>query len=127
MHEEFGFVLDAAALENSTLCDKWFGPDHPDISRRDALVMNWSKDADGGAIFLNPPYGKDMKLWMRKAHFESCGGGVIVCVVPARTDTAWWWDYCVPHEIRFIRGRLKYGGGKQAAPFASAIVIMRPL
>jgi len=60
LHEEFGFVLDAAALENSTLCNKWFGPDHPDISRRDALVMNWSKDADGGAIFLNPPYGKDM-------------------------------------------------------------------
>jgi len=60
-----------------------------------------------------------------KSAFRILWGGVIVCVVPARTDTAWWWDYCIPHEIRFIRGRLKYGGGKQAAPFASAIVVMR--
>ena len=75
LHEEFNFGLDAAALQDSALCDKWFGPDHPDRSRRDALVMDWTKDADGSSIFLNPPYGKDMKLWMKKAHLESCGGG----------------------------------------------------
>ena len=125
LNSEFKFNLDAAALSNSALCENWYGPDHPDESRRDALTRNWVEDSEGKAIFLNPPYGKDMKRWMSKADMESRGGGLVVCLLPSRTDTAWWWDHCMHHEIRFIRGRLKFGGGKQSAPFASAIVVMR--
>lgn len=121
---EFNFGLDAAALQSSTLVpDNWYGPDHLDISRRDALVRDWHKDTDKD-VWLNPPYGRTMKLWMAKAELESRGGVRVVCLVPARTDTAWWHDHCMKHEVRFIRGRLKFGDGKNSAPFPSALIIM---
>lgn len=79
----------------------------------------------GGWIFLNPPYGRAIKDFMRKADEEAKQGAKIVALVPARTDTAWWHNYCIHHEIRFIRGRLKFGGSKNSAPFPSALVIMK--
>jgi phage N-6-adenine-methyltransferase len=121
---EFNFGLDAAALQSSTLVpDNWYGPDHPEILRRDALVRDWHKDTEKD-VWLNPPYGRAMKVWMAKAESESRGGVRVVCLVPARTDTAWWHDHCIKHEVRFIRGRLKFGDGKNSAPFPSALVIM---
>ena len=120
-NNEFNIDLDVAALQNSALCKNWYGPDHPNPDRRDALVQKWT-----GTVWLNPPYGRQIGNWMKKANLEVSGGGiVVVCLVPARTDTAWWHDYCMQHEIRFIRGRLKFGDGKGSAPFPSAIVIMR--
>jgi phage N-6-adenine-methyltransferase len=125
--KEFSFTLDAAALESSTLVsDNWYGPDHQDTSRSDAFTRNWTEDARGGAVWLNPPYGKTIKAWMRKADEESQNGTTVVCLVPARTDTAWFHDYCIHHEVRFIRGRLKFGNSKNSAPFPSALVIMKP-
>jgi len=122
---EFNFTLDAAALESSTLVlDNWYGPDHPDESRRDAFTRDWAKDS-AGAIWLNPPYGRTIKDWVRKANAVANGGGTVVCLLPARTDTSWWHDYCIHHEIRFIRGRLKFGNQKNSAPFPSALVIMK--
>ena len=123
---EFDFGLDAAALQNSTLVsDNWYGPDHPEESRRDAFKRDWHKDTNKD-IWLNPPYGRTIKAWMAKAELESRGGGVrVVSLVPARTDTAWWHDYCIHQEVRFIRGRLKFGGSKNSAPFPSALVIFR--
>jgi site-specific DNA-methyltransferase (adenine-specific) len=126
VNAEFNFTLDAAALSSSTLVpDNWYGPDHPDQSRRDALVRNWVEDSTG-PIWLNPPYGRVIKDWMRKANAVANGGGTVVCLVPARTDTAWWHDYCIDaYEIRFIRGRLKFGNQPNSAPFPSALVIMK--
>ena len=127
LDEEFNFGLDAAAMQASTLVpSNWYGPDHEDESRRDALVRNWQEDSDGKSIWLNPPYGRGINSWTAKADSEIAGGGAtIVLLVPARTDTAWWHDNCIKHEVRFIRGRLKFGGSKNSAPFPSAVVVMK--
>lgn len=124
LNEEFLFKLDAAALQKSALCEQWYGPDHPDPERRDALTIDWNADTSG-AIWLNPPYGRKIGNWMKKANDVAKNGATVVCLVPARTDTAWWHSYCIQHEIRFIKGRLKFSESKNAAPFPSAIVIVR--
>jgi phage N-6-adenine-methyltransferase len=122
---EFGFTLDAAALKGSTLVpSNWYGPDHDDPARRDALARDWTEDANGGPIWLNPPYGRGINAWVAKAYEESKKGTTVVCLVPARTDTNWWWDNCMHQEVRFIKGRLKFGDGKNSAPFPSALVVM---
>jgi phage N-6-adenine-methyltransferase len=127
LNAEFDFGLDAAALQNSTLVpDNWYGPDHPDPAARDALRIDWNHNSRGKPIWLNPPYGRVIKDWVAKADYESKQGATVVCLVPARTDTAWWHDYCInAYEIRYIRGRLKFGGQKNSAPFPSAVVVMR--
>lgn len=126
LNYEFNFGLDAAALSSSTLVpENWYGPDHPDPKRRDALVRNWVVDSNGKTIWLNPPYGRVIGTWMNKANAEALRGGVIVCLVPARTDTNWWHNCCIQHEVRFIKGRLKFGNSKNSAPFPSALVIVR--
>ena len=125
---EFDFTLDAAALQSSTLVpNNWYGPDHPDINRQDAFNWDWHSDCGSGAVWLNPPYGKTIKEWMAKADAESKLGATVVCLVPSRTDTAWWHEHVIHHEVRFIRGRLKFGQAKNAAPFPSALVVMKPL
>ena len=72
---------------------------------------------------MNPPYGRVIGHWMKKAYEESLSGAKVVCLVPSRTDTAWWHDYAMKGQIEFIRGRLKFGDAKNSAPFPSAIVI----
>ncbi len=128
LHNEFGFVLDACALQSSTLVsDNWYGPDHPELSRRDCLTSDWLEDSNGGPIFMNPPYGRTIGKFMDKALQEHRRGCTVVCLVPARTDTAWWHDNVIAGkaEIRFIRGRLKFNDGPNAAPFPSAVVIFQ--
>jgi hypothetical protein len=73
---------------------------------------------------MNPPYGRNIKPFVAKADLESKRGLNVVCLVPARTDTAWFQDYCLPHDVTFIRGRLKFGNSKDAAPFPSALIVM---
>ena len=75
---------------------------------------------------MNPPYGREIGAWMKKAYEESLGSALVVCLVPARTDTAWWHDYAVKGEIVFVRGRLKFGGQKNSAPFPSAVITLKP-
>ena len=126
LDREFRFTLDAAALQASTLVPgNWYGPDHPEQSRQDALLRSWCDDSIGGTVWLNPPYGRAIKSFMAKANAESQKGATIVCLVPSRTDTQWWWDSVIHHEVRFIKGRLKFGGQTNSAPFPSAIVVMR--
>jgi phage N-6-adenine-methyltransferase len=124
-NQEFNFTLDAAAMQKSALCSQWFGPDHEDPQRRDALVMDWFKEAGGGTVWLNPPYGRSINKWVKKADTESKRGAIVVCLVPSRTDTHWFHNYCISHEVRYLRGRLKFGGVKTSAPFPSALVVMR--
>lgn len=74
--------------------------------------------------WMNPPYGSEIILWMKKAYEESLKKSIVVCLVPARTDTKWFQDYAMKAaEIRFIRGRLKFGNGANSAPFPSAIIV----
>lgn len=125
LDKEFNFTLDAAALGSSTLVkNNWYGPDHPDKSRRDALTADWSKDSKGGIVWLNPPYGSGItKQWLAKATQEARDNGVETLVlIPARTGALWFHEYCFPHRIRFIKRRLKFNDGANAAPFDSALV-----
>lgn len=76
--------------------------------------------------YMNSPYGRVIGDWILKAYEESLRGALVVCLVPARTDTAWWHDYVSKGQVHFIRGRLKFGGGKNSAPFPSALVVFTP-
>ncbi len=86
----------------------------------DGLAMNW-----WGTVFMNPPYGREIGKWMKKAYESAQTGATVVYLVPSRTDTRWWHDYAMKGEVRFIKGRLKFGGSKNSAPFASAVVIFK--
>ena len=72
---------------------------------------------------MNPPYGKEIGLWIKKAYESSLNGATVVCLIPSRTDTKYWHEYCSKGEIRFIKGRLKFGGLNKPAPFPSAVVV----
>jgi hypothetical protein len=78
-------------------------------------------------VFVNPPYGREIGKWVEKAYhsIEDGSAQIVVMLLPARTDTRWWHDWVMKGEIRFIRGRLKFGGCKNSAPFPSAIVIFK--
>jgi hypothetical protein len=75
---------------------------------------------------MNPPYGAQIGRWIEKAYQAAQDGATVVCLVPARTDTRWFHDFCSKGEVRFIAGRLRFGDGKSSAPFPSAIVVFRP-
>lgn len=80
----------------------------------------------GGSTWLNPPYGRGVKKWVEKADAECRKGNTVVMLLFAMTDTEWFHRYIYHrHEVRFIRGRIKFGGSKNNAPFPSMIVVMR--
>lgn len=123
LDREFHFTLDVCASEWNAKCKDYFTVDD------DALSKPWA-----GRCWMNPPYGRVIPKWIKKAYEESItNADLVVCLVPSRTDTKWWWDYCIKGEIRFIKGRLKFsprddfdywiGGGFTSAPFPSAIII----
>ncbi len=90
-------------------------------SNDNGLLRPW-----GSRVYVNPPYGKEITKWLRKAYQESLEGKFVVCLIPSRTDTKWWHDYVMKaREIRFLRGRLKFGNSRNSAPFPSAIVIFQ--
>ncbi|WP_156276197.1 phage N-6-adenine-methyltransferase [Neomoorella glycerini] len=117
LNKEFRFVLDVCATPENAKCPYYY------TKEQDALNCSWVWAKN---CWMNPPYGRQIGQWVRKAYEEAKAGATVVCLLPARTDTAWWHDYCMKGEIRFIRGRLKFGRSKNSAPFPSAIVIFRP-
>lgn len=120
LHAEFGFALDACASDDNAKCDCYF------TERSNGLLQEWT--GFGGAVWCNPPYGRTIGNWVAKAYKESVKGATVVMLLPARTDTRWFQDYVLPYaaEIRFLRGRLKFGGSKNSAPFPSVVVVFRP-
>jgi len=122
LNAEFHFVLDAAASEKTAKCARYFTPE------TDGLSSSWDC---GGAVFCNPPYGREIGKWVKKAFNEAYRGGqTVVLLIPARTDTSYFHDYIYGRaEIRFIRGRLFFtdeeGNEKGRAPFPSMLVIYR--
>ncbi len=127
LDEEFHFTLDPSSTEENHKCKKYY------TKETDGLSKDWEEEI----VFMNPPYGREISKWMKKAYTESYKGRcTVVCLVPARTDTRWFHDYCLGGRIRFIKGRLKFvnrtlpswredGNFKlTGAPFPSMIVIL---
>ena len=112
LNQKYNFETDVCALPENAKCKHYFTP------KMDGLSQDWT-----GVCWMNPPYGREIGKWMKKALEASRNGATVVCLVPARTDTAWWHDYAMKGEIEFIRGRLKFGNSKNSAPFPSAIVV----
>ncbi len=114
LNEEYSFTLDPCANEQNKKCVRYFD------KKTNGLLQSWK----GETVFMNPPYGREIVKWMCKAYQESLQTGtIVVCLVPSRTDTKWWHNYAMKGHIIFIKGRLKFGGHKNSAPFPSAIVV----
>ena len=112
LNKEFGFDLDVCALPENAKCERYFTPE------KDGLDQEWK-----GTVWCNHPYGKQVGKWVEKAYKSNC---TVVMLLPARTDTKWFHDYIYrKDEIRFVKGRLKFGGSKIPAPFPSMVVIYR--
>lgn len=90
-------------------------------------MMAFLKIGGGETVFCNPPYGREIGAWVEKAYNEAKKPGtLVVMLIPARTDTKYFHDYIYrQHEIRFVRGRLKFGGSNNSAPFPSMVVVMK--
>jgi len=117
LDQEFGFELDVCALAENAKCTRFFSP------KDDGLKQLWQ-----GSCWMNPPYGREIGQWVQKAFESAQSGATVVCLLPARTDTQWWHRYVLKaSEVRYIEGRLKFGGSANSAPFPSAIVIFRSL
>jgi phage N-6-adenine-methyltransferase len=115
LNDEFHFTLDAAASRENALCADYLGQE------TNALERDWP-----GVVWCNPPYGLALPKFVRKGYEESLKGSTVVFLIPARTDTKVWHDVIFPNaEIRFVPGRLKFSGHKNAAPFPCAVVIFR--
>ena len=130
LNEEFQFTLDAAATLKNSLCAECF------TKEMNALVLNWNYNPSN-VVFLNPPYGQIGKF-IQKAYKESQKGTTVVCLIPVRSDTRYWHEYCMKAlEIRLIKGRLKFNNRQlpsykedmspklSPAPFPSCIVIFK--
>ena len=126
---EFYFFLDAAATKDNAKSFVYFGPDHEREDRRDALSADWLSVAGCGTVWCNPPYSRPHQAnFVKKAARERLRGVTTVMLLPSRTDTVVFHDLIWQQpgvEVRFVRGRLKFGTNTDAAPFPSMVVIFR--
>lgn len=114
----YNFNLDVCASDWNAKCDRYFNEE------QNGLAQEWV-----GTCWMNPPYGRTIKEWVKKAYESAGNGTTVVCLIPARTDTAWWHDYVMKGDITFLRGRVKFvsqtNDKDQSAPFPSAIVVFK--
>jgi phage N-6-adenine-methyltransferase len=116
IRDELDIRTDVCATAANAKCAHYF------TREADGLKQEWV-----GTCWMNPPYGREIGRWVEKAYRSSQAGATVVCLLPARTDTSWWHLWVTrAEEVRFLRGRLKFGGAENSAPFPSAIVIFRP-
>lgn len=108
---EFKFDLDVCADETNHKCAEYF------TAAQDGLKQDWS----GRRCWMNPPYGREIGKWVEKAYRS---GTLVVALLPSRTDTKWFHNFVLNKaEIRFVPGRLKFGGASNSAPFPSLVAI----
>ncbi len=114
LDNEFNFTLDVCANSDNAKCSKYFDKE------MNGLEKDWT-----GNVWCNPPYGREIVNWVKKAseEIEKDYCNKIVMLVPSRTDTNWWHQYVINEKVRFIKGRLKFGGHSNSAPFPSAVII----
>jgi phage N-6-adenine-methyltransferase len=118
LNKEFKFQIDVCATKENTKCSRFF------TKKENGLKQKWAPYT----CFMNPPYGREIDKWMKKALMESQIGATVVCLVHSRTDTKWFHEYAMKSdEIWLIKGRLKFGDGKNSAPFPSCVVIFRSI
>jgi phage N-6-adenine-methyltransferase len=120
LDEQYHFDIDVCATAQNAKCRRYFTPDE------DGLTLLWI-----GTCWMNPPYGRGVEPWIKKAYESAQAGATVVALLPARTDTNWFHKYIWPGkaEIEFIRGRVRFfKGGKDSGPatFPSMIVVWRP-
>lgn len=115
LDSEFHFTLDVCASFENHKCEKFF------TVFEDGLSQDWKKNI----CWMNPPYGREIGKWLKKAVESMEQGACVVCLLPSRTDTKWWHEYVMKSatQIRFLKGRLKFGDSKNSSPFPSAVVI----
>lgn len=114
LNDEFHFTLDPCSTDENAKCQKHY------TKEQDGLLQDWT----GETVFCNPPYGRVITEWVKKCHEHGKKGGIAVMLIPARTDTGWFHDYVMGKaEVRFIRGRIYFGGAKYNAPFPSMVVV----
>ena len=116
LNKEFAFGVDVCASEENAKCQMFF-----DVNDN-GLIQEWE---GYGAVWCNPPYGRQIAQWVKKASESKC---TTVMLIPARTDTQWFHDYVYQKpniEIRFVKGRIKFGEAKNSAPFPSMILVFR--
>ena len=116
LNEEFNFTLDPCATPENAKCLKYY------TKKENGLKQNWQ----GERVFCNPPYGRSIKEWVKKCYEESRKPNTtVVMLIPARTDTTYFHEYIYKKakEIRFVRGRLKFGNSKNSAPFPLMVVV----
>src|SRR5262245_19781021 len=112
LYAEFRPSVDVCATAANAKCDVYFSPEV------DGLKQEWTP---GKVYWMNPPFGREIGRWVEKAYRSSLLGATVVACLPARVDTAWWFDNVTKaHEIRFLKGRLKFGNEENSAPFPSA-------
>lgn len=121
LNREFGFTLDPCATAKSAKCSKFY------TESDDGLAQDWGRER----VFMNPPYGAEIYAWTRKARLAAQAGALVVGLLPASTDLAWWHDDVIgiADEIRYIRGRVRFltdGPYRASGFFASVIVVWRP-
>ena len=118
LDKEFNFTLDPCSTHENHKCEKHY------TLEENGLLRDWSNEI----VFMNPPYGGQAGLWLKKAYESSLKDATVVCLIVSSTDRTYWHDYIFPYasEIRFIRGRVKFGDADSTAPFASAIIIFEP-
>jgi phage N-6-adenine-methyltransferase len=118
LNKQWNFTLDPSATQENAKCAKFY------TINDDGLSKSWA----GERVFCNPPYGGHTKEWLQKAVDETKNGVVSVFLIVSSTDRSYWHDLISRHasNIFFLRGRVKFGGSKSTAPFASAIVVFKP-
>lgn len=115
LNNEFHFELDVCALPENAKCDKYYTPE------MDGLAQEWK-----GVCWCNPPYGREVNKWVRKAYYSAIEGATVVMLLPARTDTKWFHEYIYGKaELRFVKGRIKFGSSNNSAPFPSMVAIFK--
>lgn len=114
LNATYRFDLDVCATPENAKCERFY------TKEDDAFTKPWT-----GRVWMNPPYGREIGRWVQRAHLAAAQkeAEIVCCLLPARTDTRWWWDSCIKGRIYFLRGRLKFGNAKNSAPFPSAIVV----
>ena len=111
----FNFSLDVCALPENAKCESYYTP------KDDGLSKPWR-----GGVWCNPPYGREISSWVRKAYEESQKeyNSFVLMLLPARTDTKWWWEYVQGKAtLFFIKGRVKFGDHNVGAPFPSVLAL----
>ena len=118
VNKEFSFTLDAAASAHNAKCESYI------TKEEDALSVDWVEKAKGGAVWLNPPYGRTIGAWLQKAYETSKAGTPVVCLTFLRSDTTWFHAWALKAaEIRIIPGRITFDGAKAGAPAPSCLIV----